>query len=276
MRLRSWMAVLPVFFVATALVQAAPTTTKTTTAKSTSTKSTATRSKAAPAPTKVKPAVPNAATAKIARGGDAKLVEDLKHGGYVLYFRHAATNWEERDQAQTDFSNRSLQRNLSEVGQREASVIGQAFKALEIPIEKVLASPMWRCRDTAQFAFGEYDTTGLLYWKGPKFRDARVKMMSTPPAPGKNLVLIGHQDQLLPIVPGLKRDELQEGDALVIRPLGKEKFEVIREVSPFDWAKLADIEPPAPLPAEPPGSMPALPDSVVNTPQGTKSGKAVP
>ena len=212
---------------------------------------------AAPAPTKLKPAVPNAASATIPHGGDAALVRELKQGGYVIFFRHGMTNWNERDQAEPDFSNRALQRNLSEAGQREASTIGQSIRVLEIPIEKVLASPMWRCRDTAQFAFGQYDTTGVLYWKGPSFREARIKMLSTPPAPGKNLVLVGHQDQLLPIVPGLKRDQLQEGDALVFQPLGHDKYKVVRQVTPFDWARLADVAPPAPPPGDA-GSMPAL------------------
>ena len=211
---------------------------------------------AAPAPTRIKPAVPNAAAATIAHGVDASLVRDLKAGGYIIFFRHAMTNWNERDQAQTDFSNRSLQRNLSEAGQREAASIGQAFKVLEIPIEKVLVSPMWRCRDTAQLAFGQYDTTGALFWKGPSFREARIRVLSTPPAAGKNLVIVGHQDQLIPIVPGLKRDELVEGDALIFKPLGKGKYKVVRQVTPFDWARIADVEPPAPPPADA-GSMPA-------------------
>jgi phosphohistidine phosphatase SixA len=215
---------------------------------------------AAPAPTRIKPAVPNAASATIPRGADASLVRDLKHGGYVLFFRHAMTNWNERDQAQTDFSNRAQQRNLSEAGQREAATIGQCFKVLEIPVEKVLVSPMWRCRDTAQMAFGEYDTTGALFWKGPSFREARIKMLSTPPAAGKNLVLVGHQDQLIPIVPGLKRDELAEGDVLIFKPLGKGKYKVVRQVTPFDWARIADVEPPAPPPADA-GSMPAVTDT---------------
>jgi len=213
---------------------------------------------AAPAPNRIKPAVPNAAAATIPTGGDEALVAKLKKGGYILYFRHALTNWNEKDQNDPTLSNRALQRNLSEAGQREAATLGQAIKVLDIPIEKVLASPFWRCRDTAQFAFGEYDTTGLLYWKGPKFRDARVKMLSTAPASGKNLVLVGHQDQLIPIIPGLKRDQLQEGDALIIKPEGKGKYKVVRQVSPFDWARLADVAPPAP-PDEVPGSMPATP-----------------
>jgi len=205
--------------------------------------------------------VKKASVSSIPVGLDSSLVGSLQHGGYIIFLRHAATNWNERDGAEGDFADREHQRNLSDAGQREASVIGQSLKVLEIPIEKVLASPMWRCRDTAQFAFGAYDTTGLLFWKGPAFREARIKMLSTAPAAGKNLVLVGHQDQLLPIVPGLKRDQLQEGDALVFQPLGGGKYKVVRQVTPFDWARLAGVEPPLPEPA-PPAEEPAAPDSI--------------
>ena len=195
-------------------------------------------------------------------GLDSSMVSNLKHGGYVIFFRHAMTNWNERDVPEADFSNRALQRNLSEAGQREASVIGQSIRVLEIPIEKVLASPMWRCRDTAQFAFGDYDTTSLLFWKGPTFREARIKVLSTSPAAGKNLVLIGHQDQLIPIVPGLKRDQLQEGDALVFQPLGGGKYKAVRQVTPFDWARFAGVEPPVAEPAPPKETEPSAADSL--------------
>ena len=208
----------------------------------------------------VKKAAP--ASASIPVGVDSALVSDLQRGGYILFFRHCLTNWNEKDGPEGEFADRSKQRNLSEAGQREASGLGQSIKALEIPIEKVLVSPMWRCRDTAQFAFGEYDTTGLLYWKGAKYREARVKMLSTPPARGKNLVLVGHQDQIIPIVPGLKRDQLEEGDALVVRPLGDGKYKVLRQVTPFDWERIAGVEPPIPV-----DTQPAAADSV---PAGAK------
>ena len=211
---------------------------------------------AAPAPHRIEPAVPNAASATIPMGADSALIDALKQGGYVIFFRHAMTNWNERDQAEPNFDNRSLQRNLTEAGDREASMIGESMRTLEIPIEKVLTSPMWRCRDTAQYAFGQYDTTGMLFWKGPVYREARIKMLSTPPAPGKNLVLVGHQDQFIPIVPGLKRDQLQEGDALIIKPLGNGKFKTVRQVTPLQWAKLAGVAFALPTPDEK-GAIPA-------------------
>jgi phosphohistidine phosphatase SixA len=193
---------------------------------------------AAPAPTRLTP-VTNAAADSIPHAADSTLVRELKKGGYVIFFRHATTNWNERDGAEGDFSSRANQRNLTEAGQIQAAGIGFAFTALEIPIEKVLSSPMWRCRDTAQFAFGDYDTTSLLFWKGPTFREARIKMLSTPPAAGKNLVIVGHQDQFIPIVPGLRRDQLKEGDALVFQPLDKGKYRVVTQVTPADWARLS-------------------------------------
>jgi phosphohistidine phosphatase SixA len=217
-------------------------------------------STAAPAPTRIVPAVPNAATDSIPHVADSTLVRDLRKGGYILLFRHGMTNWNERDGAEGDFANRAKQRNLSESGRAQAVALGKAIAALGIPIEKVLASPMWRCRDTAQLAFGAYDTTIMLYGKGPTFREARIKMLATAPATGKNLVLVGHQDHFIPIVPGLKRDQLKEGDALVFQPLGSGTYRVVTQVTPSEWAKLAGTKaPPEPGETAPVGSMPAVP-----------------
>ena len=223
---------------------------------------------AAPAPTRIVPAVPNAATDSIPHVADSTLVRDLRKGGYIIFFRHGMTNWNERDGAEGDFANRAKQRNLSESGRTQAAALGKAIAALEIPIEKVLASPMWRCRDTAQLAFGAYDTTIMLYGKGPTFREARIKMLGTAPAAGKNLVLVGHQDHFIPIVPGLKRDQLKEGDALVFQPLGRGRYRVVTQVTPAEWARLAGTPaPPAPGETAPVGSMPALPDSAKGSAQ---------
>jgi hypothetical protein len=96
---------------------------------------------------------------------------------------------------------------------------------------------VWRCRDTAQIAFGRHETTLDLFQRGGPSRSARVTMLSTPPDSG-NLVLVTHQDVLIPIVTGLRRDQLKEGDALVVKPLGEKKFEIQAQVSPEDWLKL--------------------------------------
>lgn len=208
---------------------------------------------AAPAPaTVVNPKIPR--LSDIAGAEDPKFLADLKKGGYVIFFRHAATDWTQRDRSYSDFENREEQRNLSEAGKADAAAIGKAFTDLGIPIDSVFVSPMWRCRDTAQLAFGRYEKRIELFGKVPpsgpegvavmaenraKYRAERVRMLSTAPTKGMNRVLVGQQDPMIPIIPGLHRDELREGDALVILPLGKGGFRIVAQVTPADWMRLA-------------------------------------
>ena len=66
------------------------------------------------------------------------LVAGMKQGGYVIVFRHGATN---RDQADTDplnHDNIARQRLLSEKGKEVARQVGDAFKLLDIPLGEVI------------------------------------------------------------------------------------------------------------------------------------------
>jgi phosphohistidine phosphatase SixA len=166
-----------------------------------------------------------------------ELVERLRGGGYVIVFRHSVTDWTQRDAEAMNFEDRGVQRNLSKPGEEQAEAIGKAFAALGIPVGAVKASPFWRCRDTAQLAFGRHETTLDLFQRSGPSRAARVAMLSTPPD-SANLVLVTHQDVLIPIVNGLRRDELGEGEALVVKPLGEKKFEIEAQVAPEEWLRL--------------------------------------
>jgi phosphohistidine phosphatase SixA len=210
------------------------------------------------ASTIVNPRIPR--LADIAGVGNPTLVADLRKGGYVIFFRHAATDWAQRDRMMgMDFEDRAAQRNLSDAGKADAASIGEAFKALAIPVDSVFVSPMWRCRDTAQIAFGRYEKKIELFGKVPEYqgghltaaneragyRNARLKMLSTAPSAGANRVLVGQQDPMIPIIPGLHRDELREGDALVIQPLGGGNFKIVSQITPADWMRLAAAYPAA-------------------------------
>ena len=205
--------------------------------------------------TVVNPKIPR--LSDIAGVGNPTLVKDLKKGGLVIFFRHAATDWGQKDVSYQDLEDRSGQRNLSEAGKADAASIGKAFASLGIPIDSIFVSPMWRCRDTAQIAFGRYEMRKELFGKVPQQpgqaeaaseeraqnRAVRIQMLSVPPTPGMNRVLVGQQDPMLPIIPGLHRDELREGDALVIKPLGAGKFQIVAQVTPADWARLVAAQP---------------------------------
>ena len=191
--------------------------------------------------TTVNPMIPR--MSDIPGQADPAMVASLKKGGYIIYFRHASTDWGQKDVAGEDFDNRAAQRNLNDAGKVEAASIGAAFKALGVPIDTVYANPMLRCRDTAQLAFGKHRVVTDLFHKGAAYRARRTEILSTPPTAGMNRVVVGQQDQLIPLIPGLHRDELRESDALVIQPLGAGKYKVVAQVTLADWARLAAAYP---------------------------------
>jgi Histidine phosphatase superfamily (branch 1) len=85
--------------------------------------------------------------------GPARLADRLRRGGYVLAFRHAATDFSMTDSTR-DLRDCSGQRNLTAEGRRQARSIGREFRRLAIPVGRVLASPFCRTRETASLAFG--------------------------------------------------------------------------------------------------------------------------
>ena len=75
--------------------------------------------------------------------GRAPLAERLRRGGYVLAFRHAATDFSTTDTTR-DLRDCSRQRNLTAKGRRQARSIGREFRRLGIPVGRVLASVQGR------------------------------------------------------------------------------------------------------------------------------------
>ena len=191
--------------------------------------------------TTVNPMIPR--MSDIPGEADPAMVANLRQGGYLIYFRHASTDWGQKDTAGEDFENRAAQRNLNDAGKAEAAAIGRAFKTLGIPIDTVYANPMLRCRDTAELAFGKHRVVVELFRKGPEYRARRIQILSTAPNAGFNRVVVGQQDQLIPLIPGLHRDELRESEALVIQPLGGGQYKVVAQVTLADWARLAAAHP---------------------------------
>lgn len=157
---------------------------------------------------------------------DDALVPLLRAGGLNLYFRHAIT-----DRAQVDTGrrgDRAGQRNLSEAGRQQATRLGLAIRALNIPVSDVLTSEVFRAQDTAELAFAraqirvERDLIADDYTPGSASDDARAvsRRLAQPVADG-NRVLIGHIVPLGMILGrGLAQQEFPEGAAGVFRPRG--------------------------------------------------------
>src|ERR1700682_2928280 len=106
----------------------------------------------------VPPAPPRSSEPREALSPGALLAE-LRKGGYVLYFRHAATDLSQNDSKSLGSTDCANQRNLSPKGREDAHAIGRAFHELGIPVGKVLASPMCRTEETARLIFGQTESS---------------------------------------------------------------------------------------------------------------------
>lgn len=172
------------------------------------------------------------------------LREMLQRGGFVIFFRHAATP-DYQEPSPVDFSSCERQRNLNGLGRAQAVMIGEAIRELEIAVAEVLASPFCRTMDTARLAFGRVAPDEAV--RGDKDKlPALQRLFSTPPAPGTNRVLVGHGGAA-----GLLGDEfLREGEAMVMRPEGDDKFTMIARVRAESWMQFLERhrQPPAGTP----------------------------
>ena len=164
---------------------------------------------------------------------DAALVSRLREGGYVLYLRHASTDFGQDDSRMTRFEDCTSQRNLTDRGREEARAIGKHVKRLKIPIGDVLASPYCRTMETARLAFGKATATNDVRG-GPvdasRYEPLR-KLLSSPVPKGSNRVISSHGN---PFIALAGPPYLAEGEIAVVKPEG-ERFSVVARIRLSDW-----------------------------------------
>ena len=130
------------------------------------------------------------------------LIATMQEGGVVVFLRHAATDYSQVDTGR--LNDRSGQRNLSEAGRVQAEELGEAFASLGIEFSRILTSPVYRARDTAEIAFGPVrvevtmDLVADDYAGGgiPEMIAATKGLLDTEPEAGSNLLLVGHRTPL--------------------------------------------------------------------------------
>jgi virginiamycin B lyase len=170
------------------------------------------------------------------------LADALRRGGFVIYFRHAATDFSQSDTNTQNLRSCRTQRNLNAQGRADARAIGRGFRALRIPVGRVLASRYCRTRQTAQLAFGRVqlttDLTSLPSAPNERERTRRIRalraMLGTAPRAGTNTVLVAH----LFNIQDAADLSLEEGEAAIFRPLGRGRFRRVARVLPRAWAGL--------------------------------------
>jgi hypothetical protein len=178
-------------------------------------------------------------TVPAAAAVDGSIVEALRKGGYVLYMRHASTDFSQNDSAMTSYEDCATQRNLTDKGRAEARGIGEQLKRLGIPIGEVFASPYCRTMETARLAFGKPRAThdvrgGPVRSDDPRRYDGLKKLLSASVPAGENRVISSHGN---PFIAVAGPPYLAEGEIAVVRPEGA-GFTVLARIRPADWSSL--------------------------------------
>lgn len=178
---------------------------------------------------------------------NGSLLNLLRQGGYILYARHGEATVGE-DLPNLDFYNCFTQRNLSELGKRQAVYYGEVVRALKIPANvPVLASPYCRTIETAQLAFGWAYTAvdPFLY---------EINLLSENMVPSEQERILNSLKSRLEIVPPIASnqvliahsfpDNLGLGQipymgSAIVRPLGPGKgFKMVTKISLEELAGL--------------------------------------
>ena len=169
-----------------------------------------------------------------------KLIQALKRGNYVIYFRHGITNKVgEKNVEKKDLDNCLIQRNLSPEGRAQTKEIGMAVKRHRIPIGDVYTSPYCRCVDTAINLFGKGEKSDALHFalhtskaEREEITEQLLEMLATPPQAGTNTALISHTANLNSAVKIFPQPETV---AHVFKPEGEGKFSYVGMVMPEMW-----------------------------------------
>ena len=85
----------------------------------------------------------------------------LEEGGKIVFIRHAYAPGS-GDPDNFVIEDCSTQRNLNQQGIDQSISIGQNFSKRDIPIQQVYSSQWCRCKDTASYAFGDYQELNSL------------------------------------------------------------------------------------------------------------------
>ena len=122
-----------------------------------------------------------------------------QEGNKIILIRHSLAPGG-GDPAGFKINDCKTQRNLNRVGIKQSKKIGKLFKKNKVLIDQVLSSQWCRCKDTAQYAFGDYKEFTALNstFQSPYDKNETKQLkelysfVKKWDGKGKNLVLITH------------------------------------------------------------------------------------
>jgi hypothetical protein len=159
------------------------------------------------------------------------LIARVRQGGVVVYLRHAERFKGVHDALQPtsswlDFADCTQQRNLTPAGRLEARELGDDLRLTGVRVDRIIALPLCRTRDTAILAFGNTTLDRRMY--DPAFVAGQL---ATPTKPGKVTVLVGSEFQLRQIA-GF---QLDPAEMAIFQPDGKGGAALVGRLKLEDW-----------------------------------------
>ncbi|MGY8632890.1 histidine phosphatase family protein [Bradyrhizobium sp. 14AA] len=177
------------------------------------------------------------------------LIASLKQGGYVLVFRHTATDDSQKDVYPFKVDDMGAQRQLSEKGRDAARRIGEAIGLLTIPIGDVYTSRLNRAIEAGKLISGREvkpvdaltdssnaSGSGMANPSGAnaKAGSAVRQLVDAPPKAGTNTFLVTHKTNIADAF-GKDAGDVQEGEAFVYQANGSGLATFAGRIKSADW-----------------------------------------
>ncbi|MGX1167569.1 phosphohistidine phosphatase SixA [Bradyrhizobium sp. USDA 372] len=177
------------------------------------------------------------------------VISSLKQGGYVLIFRHTATDDSQKDVYPFKFDDMSAQRQLSEKGREAARQIGMAIRDLAIPIGDIYTSRLNRAVEAGKLISGlevkpvdaltdssNASASGMANPTGANAKAGQAvrQLVDAPPKAGTNTVLITHKTNIADAF-GKEAGDVQEGEAFVYKAGSSGPATLAGRIKLADW-----------------------------------------
>jgi len=177
------------------------------------------------------------------------LVSSLKDGGYVIVFRHGATDDSQKDVYPFKFDDMSAQRQLSEKGRDLARELGAALRKLGVPIGEVYTSRLNRAVESGKLLGGkdvspvdELTDSGAgsaSAMANPDGKNAKAgravrDLVNAAPKPGVNNLAVTHKTNVADAF-GKEFSDIREGEALVYKTSSSGPAALIARVQANEW-----------------------------------------
>ncbi len=162
----------------------------------------------------------------------------------MLVMRHARSPRETPTKAQAQPDNVNLERQLDAEGQAGATELGNALRALKVPVGTVLTSPTYRAIETVRLARLQPFATAA------ELGDGGQSMQPVTPAQGDwlkaraaqapssgNTLIVTHQQNLAAAFPEVGAS-VAEGEIVVMKPDGRGGSAIVARVLIDAWPRL--------------------------------------